>query len=503
MYDISTDVQFHHLENRVPKPGFVEDQGARRNVRKVFILSLLFCDVLMMYLGFQLAYFIRFGLDVPFFVLRVTPSFAYYQLIHIGFIFVLLILYYVNGLYSWNNLLGGYQEYSLVFNATSVGMLLIITTGFIIPELIFARGWLIAAWITIFLFVSLARFFLRRVAYVLRRHGYFLKKAVVVGANEEGKMLAQQLSHWHSSGFLIAGFVDQKLASGENVVGDLTCLGNADNLDQIIKEHSVEEIILASSAFSSRDNMLDIFKSYGLKNGTKVRFSSGLYEIITTGMTIKNACSVPLVEIDPVRLKGIDKTMKTLLEYSLVIPGVILALPFMLIIALAIKLDSPGGVIYRRRVLGVNGQQFDAYKFRTMHTNGDEILENHPQLKIELAENHKLKNDPRITRVGCFLRKYSLDELPQLINVLKGEMALVGPRMISPCELEMYEKWNMNLMTVRPGITGLWQVSGRSDTSYQDRVRKDMFYIRNWNIFLDLQIIIQTIPVMLKAKGAY
>jgi lipopolysaccharide/colanic/teichoic acid biosynthesis glycosyltransferase len=153
--------------------------------------------------------------------------------------------------------------------------------------------------------------------------------------------------------------------------------------------------------------------------------------------------------------------------------------------------------------MGMNGRQFDAFKFRTMHVNGDEILAKYPKLQQELARNHKLKDDPRITRIGAFLRKTSLDELPQLFNVLKREMSLVGPRIITAAEVEKYNKWDMNLMTVRPGITGLWQVSGRSDVSYEERVRLDMHYIRNWSIWLDLQLLVQTIPAVLRARGAY
>jgi lipopolysaccharide/colanic/teichoic acid biosynthesis glycosyltransferase len=153
--------------------------------------------------------------------------------------------------------------------------------------------------------------------------------------------------------------------------------------------------------------------------------------------------------------------------------------------------------------MGVNGRQFDAYKFRTMYVNGDEILEVHPDLKAELALNHKLKDDPRITRVGQILRKYSLDELPQLLNVLKRDMSLVGPRMISPAEMDKYNQWGINLLTVKPGITGLWQVSGRSDVSYEERVRLDMYYIRNWTIWLDAQLLLETFPAVWNGRGAY
>jgi len=153
--------------------------------------------------------------------------------------------------------------------------------------------------------------------------------------------------------------------------------------------------------------------------------------------------------------------------------------------------------------MGLNGSQFYALKFRTMQINGDEILKASPDLLDELATTHKIKDDPRITTVGQFLRKYSLDELPQLINILRGDMSLVGPRMISPPELRNYGQWAMNLLTVRPGLTGLWQVSGRSDVSYDERVRLDMFYIRNYSIWLDLHLILRTIPVVLSGKGAY
>lgn len=153
--------------------------------------------------------------------------------------------------------------------------------------------------------------------------------------------------------------------------------------------------------------------------------------------------------------------------------------------------------------MGLNGKQFHAYKFRTMVTNGDEVLAQHPELQDELVRNHKLKVDPRVTKIGAFLRKFSLDELPQLFNVLKREMSLVGPRMISPEEVSMYKQFDMNLLTVLPGMTGVWQVSGRSDVSYEERVRLDMYYIRNWSIWLDLQILFQTIPAVIQRRGAY
>jgi exopolysaccharide biosynthesis polyprenyl glycosylphosphotransferase len=289
----------------------------------------------------------------------------------------------------------------------------------------------------------------------------------------------------------------------ENDLGiDLQHLGHYRELDTFIGKFGITEVILANSAIS-RDVMLDIFQRFGMEKTINLRLSSGLYEIITTGLSIKEFAYVPLVGVNKVRLTGIDMATKLMLDYMIVIPLLILISPILLLISMLVRLDSTGPIIHRRRVMGINGRQFDAYKFRTMYIDGEERLQQDPELLDELARNHKLKDDPRVTKFGKYLRRFSLDELPQLFNVLKREMSLVGPRMISPAEMEQYSQWGINLLTVHPGITGLWQVSGRSDVSYEERVRLDMHYIRNWTIWLDLQLLWQTLPAVIRGRGAY
>jgi exopolysaccharide biosynthesis polyprenyl glycosylphosphotransferase len=468
-----------------------------------FLLTLIITDFVMLWSAFWLAYLIRFRLGVPVFELWVRPSVVYYQQLMIILIILFLGVFYIQGLYNKDQLLGGTKEYSALFNATTIGVVVVIAAGFLEPTFILARGWLLVAWVLAFLMGSIGRFTLRRIVYMLRKHGYFLSPAIIVGANDEGIMLAQQLLQWKTSGFHVLGFVDKKIKPGEKVHGHLKCLGNMEQLDSILEKYGIEELILASSAITSRDKMVEIFKKYSFSTNLNVRFSSGLYEIITTGVTVSQFAYVPLMGVNPARLSGVEQVGKYLIDYLITLPVVILGSPIFLLIAAAIKLDSPGPIIHRRRVVGINGRQFDAYKFRSMHVNGDEILEKHPDLHKELQENHKLKTDPRVTRIGRLLRKFSLDELPQFFNVFRGEMSLVGPRMITPEEIEKYNQWDTNLLTVRPGITGLWQVSGRSDISYEERVRLDMYYIRNWNMWLDIQLIIQTIPAVLKGRGAY
>ena len=196
--------------------------------------------------------------------------------------------------------------------------------------------------------------------------------------------------------------------------------------------------------------------------------------------------------------------MRTVVDCGVALVALSLLWPFFLLIGLCVRIDSAGPMFYRRRVMGRGGSTFDAIKFRTMYVDGDEILARHPDLQEELRTRHKLRSDPRVTRVGRWLRRLSLDETPQLLNVLRGEMRLVGPRMITPSEIHHYgERWR-DLLTIKPGLTGLWQVSGRSDLAQVDRVRLDLEYVDNHGFWSDLKILfVDTPPAVLRQRGAY
>jgi exopolysaccharide biosynthesis polyprenyl glycosylphosphotransferase len=468
-----------------------------------YVTALALSDVLMVSLALWLAHKLRYDLFHQYFVVSEVDPFQRYRLLIYSIPVLWLGLFGVNGLYSRKYLLGGTQEYAKVFRSSTEGFLVIVIIGFLEPTLLIARGWWLMAWGASFLFVVTARFALRRIVYHLRKQGYFLTPTVIVGANQEGRWLAEQLVRWETSGLHLVGFVDKKMPTNFPLFHNLSCLGSVDKLDEIIERHNIGEVILASSAFSTRDYLLDIFRRYGVSDNVKIRMSSGLYEILATGLTVNEFAYVPLVYVNKVRLTDADTISKLVLDYLLALLSLIVLSPFLVLIAICVKATSPGPVLHKRLVMGLNGKQFYALKFRTMVTNGDEILDQHPELKEDLARNYKLRSDPRVTKIGAFLRRYSLDELPQLFNVLWREMSLVGPRIIAPEEVPMYDQFAMNLLTVLPGITGLWQVSGRSDISYEERVRLDMYYVRNWSIWLDLQLLFQTIPAVLKARGAY
>lgn len=469
--------------------------------QRLYTVALFISDIVMTAAAFGIAYWIRFKLRLPVFQLDASPSVEFYSRVMLISIPFWIGIHFVAGMYDQEKLLGGTEEYSTAFRSVSIGILLVTVGGFL-AELVIARGWLLLAWALTFLLVCAGRFALRRTVYFLRRHGLFLAPALIIGANPEGSSLAQQLLAWESSGLQVHGFVDYEVPLGTRVTGDLRVLGSLDELDGILDRYQIEELVMATSSLT-REQMLKVFRRYGFADKVNLRMSSGLFEIITTGLNVKEFAYAPLVGVNKVRLTGVDRILKGTLDYAITIPGLILISPLLLLISILLKVGSQGPVFHRRKVMGVNGKQFDALKFRTMHVDGDEILRDFPELQDELSRNHKLRDDPRVTPIGRYLRRFSLDELPQLFNVLSRQMSLVGPRMISPAEMKQYNQWGLNLLTVAPGITGIWQVSGRSDISYDERVRLDMHYVRNWTIWMDLQILLQTIPAVIRGSGAY
>ncbi len=205
--------------------------------------------------------------------------------------------------------------------------------------------------------------------------------------------------------------------------------------------------------------------------------------------------------------RGTSYRIKRIIDFFVCLSALILSAPLFLFLLLCIKLDSPGSVFYRHRRLGKNMKPFDLLKFRTMYNDADKrlkiILATNPKLKAEFDKNFKLKNDPRITRTGKIIRQFSLDETPQILNVLNGDMSLVGPRPIVQAEIPYYEQYSLDLFRVLPGLTGLWQTSGRTETTYEDRVKLDTQYVRSWSLLNDLKLLIKTVPAVISQRGAY
>ncbi|MBC7228294.1 MAG: sugar transferase [Thermoflexales bacterium] len=462
-------------------------------------MPLPFLDAVCIVLSLWSAYTLRFQV-LPYYS-PVSPV-LYLQLTLLA-VPTWLVIFALYGLYHPENLFGGLQEYAGVVNACTVGLVGIILYGFLDrqgPEEI-SRGWLALVWGFSVLTIGATRFLYRRLIYRLRRRGLFTRRVLIVGTNDEGRGVADQLRAAPQAGMEVVGFLDPR-ESSDIPAEDLPVWKGLSTLGELVRQLGIEEVIVVPTALR-REELLELYRDWGKEARPRIRLSSGLYELFTTGVQVREVGFVPLVSLNRTRITGMDALMKGVLDYVGAALLLVLLSPLFLVIAVAVRLDSPGPVIHRRRVVGLNGRVFDAYKFRTMIVDADAYLESHPELKREWEETGKIRNDPRVTRVGKWLRRTSLDELPQLVNILKGQMSLVGPRMITPAELARFGRWQHNLLTVKPGLTGLWQVSGRADLSYEDRVRLDMYYIRNYTIWLDLRLLLHTIRVVLQGKGAY
>lgn len=463
------------------------------------IATLIGFDLLVWTASLGAAYWIRFASNLPIFE-AVGERVGFYLLLMALMIVLWLGTFAAAGLYDRRRLFGGVEEYSRVFHACNMTGMLVIAASFIDPDFVVARAWLLMTWgLTIGGCIT-TRFSLRRWVYRQRQRGRFQDRTIIVGANPEGLAVAEQLLASRTTSAHLIGFIDDYEPRGTEPVKDVPVLAGSGGFEQIVRSQRIEQVIIANSALT-RERLLGIYGALDTLGSVEVRLASGLFELLTTGVRVREEGCVPLVTLNKTRIVGTDLLLKTAFDRIVALLALIVLFVPLAILALVIRLDSPGSPIYRRRVVGQHNRPFDAFKLRTMYSDGDARLT--AQQREELRAHGKLVDDPRITPIGRWLRKFSLDELPQLANVLLGQMSLIGPRMLTAPELENFGRWQYNLRTVKPGLTGLWQISGRSDLSYEDRVRLDMHYIRNYSIWLDLQILIQTPLRVARGEGAY
>jgi exopolysaccharide biosynthesis polyprenyl glycosylphosphotransferase len=239
------------------------------------------------------------------------------------------------------------------------------------------------------------------------------------------------------------------------------------------------------------------------KYDISIRIIPEMYDIAASAIQFKSSDLYPYVEVVKTPLRGVNLFLKRLVDLLLSGIGLILLIPVFVVVSILIKLDSKGPIFFKQRRIGKNGIQFTMYKFRSMVANAEELKERLKDQNEMDGPVFKIKEDPRITKLGKFIRKYSIDELPQLFNVFRGDMSLIGPRPPLVEEVEQYNDYQWRRLDVRPGLSGLWQISGRNHVSFEEWVSLDIYYIENWSMKLDTKILLQTIPVVLFGKGAY
>jgi len=290
------------------------------------------------------------------------------------------------------------------------------------------------------------------------------------------------------------------LAPEQNGI-DLPLLGDLKALPRVLATHRIDEVIFADSEFSERELLETVEQAH--RRGVKVRIAPKTTELLVQRADYVPGQSVPLFEVRSPVFAGGEWVLKRTFDLTVSVIVLVAGLPLWLLTAAAVTLTSPGPVLYRDRRIGLGEREFDMLKFRTMYADAAEhqaYLERENEASGPLF---KMRRDPRVTPVGGLLRRFSLDEVPQLFNVLRGEMSLVGPRPLPLRDYAQLEDWHRKRYNVLPGVTGLWQISGRSNLSFDDLVRLDFYYLENWSLWMDISILVKTIPAVLKGRGAY
>lgn len=426
--------------------------------------------------------------------------------IEVGIALVLLwvIFLALAGLYDLDRISLGIAESGGIARALSLGVVALILATYLLKLPGLSRGWTLLAWAFAILTVLASRAAVSLVRSIAHRRGLWLRPALVVGSNSESADIIRVLRANPQSGLVPIGCLTSSQAERltlDYCSDDVPVLGTAREISRVVESGVVSTVIIASSAFD-HDVLARMIAE--LRNvDVDVHISSGLFEVLTSRVIVSEIAGVPLITVKGISLSRSNLIVKRVFDLIVCSIVLLVGLPVWIAVALAIRLSSPGPIFYAQERVGRDGTRFGMLKFRSMFVDAESRLAELHADNEASGPLFKIKDDPRVTRAGKWLRKYSVDEFPQLINVMRGEMSLVGPRPPLPQEVEKYSTNDWRRLAVVPGMTGLWQVSGRSSLTFEEMVRLDLFYIENWSVALDLTLLFRTIPAVLFARGAY
>jgi undecaprenyl-phosphate galactose phosphotransferase len=397
-----------------------------------------------------------------------------------------------------------WEEVKRLLKGTSIASALIMAAVFLaMRQVYFSRLVIVSAWFVSILLLPLFRYIIK---ILIIKLDLWKKKVIILGTAESSSSLIQSVQENKTLGYQIVGCLSDDPSHVGNLISGVKVLGHYDDIEEWKKKTGFDDILVTLPDVP-RDKLIPLLKRWeGLSDS--IRYIPRTGDLISTGVEIENIGRILSLAIRKNLHKPWNVFIKTILEYFMTLILFLLFLPICLIIAIAIRIDSSGSVFFLQDRYGKKAKKIRVIKFRSMHKNADSRLEKYLQSNSEANKEwekyKKLKSsDPRVTRVGKFLRKYSLDELPQLLNILKGDMSLVGPRPYIMEELKDIESLKSVILQVKPGITGLWQISGRSALPFMERTKIDEYYIRNWSVWLDIIILLKTIRVTTSGSGAF
>lgn len=406
-----------------------------------------------------------------------------------------------SGGYSRSIFDAGTDEYKRVFNATLLTAGLV-GVGCFLAKFSLSRGFFLLAFALGLPALVLGRVLFRRAIHAARKRGTLLHTVLIAGSSAHVDEIASVLRRERWLGYQVVGALTPMHDDREETAGGVPVLGNCDDVTSIALECRADIVFFASGALKSANQMRHV--AWDLEQeDVQVVVAPSVTDVSGERVRVRPVGGLPLIHIDPPRSLDASRWAKRLFDLVVGLALVIAFIPAFVIAAVRIKAHDRGPILFRQTRTGRNGEEFQCLKLRTMVTDAEERL---AELYAEAGHDEglfKLKDDPRITKPGKWLRRLSLDEIPQLVNVLRGEMSLVGPRPPLPLEVDRYESDTHRRLHVRPGMTGLWQVSGRSDLSWTEAVRLDLYYVDNWSMLQDISILMKTVGAVVRSHGAY
>lgn len=458
-----------------------------------FTLSLVPIDILMILFGFVAAYFIRTSTPVVF-----VWNFSQYLTFSFIFSCIWAVIYGIVGLYTMEGPKNWLKETTNIIIGSSAGLMMVVGWLFITRTQFFSRLVILYSWLLSIVLVVVGRWLIRFVQRQLHKSGIGVHRLMIIGGNDNSDKIISEIQRHPTVGYVVKSIIGKEKIK---------------YLNRFYRSNSIDEIILTDPDIAEKD----VLKIINFANEHRMRFRMvpNLFKLHAINLRVDTIAGIPIIELRRTPLDGWGLIYKRALDITGATVGIIISSPLMLLTALLIKITSPGPVIFRNIRVGYLGE-FEAYKFRSMFVEFctgkkyggakaekilDELVEQRNLKKGSAV--YKINNDPRVTPLGGFIRKTSIDELPQLFNVLAGNMSLVGPRPHQPREVKFYTKEQRTTLMVKPGITGLAQISGRSDLTFDEEARLDIYYIENWTIWTDLEIIFKTFSSIFTGRGVY
>ena len=473
-----------------------------RTLRRLINGTTIAVDIALIAWAFLLAYLLRYQLQ---WLREVDP--AYYT----TFVSYLpmaglqggltLLSFALSGVYRFRRGATLIDEIYGVINGAFTGFVVTVFFIFFWRPLVYSRLFFLYATLLIILFLIAARLVRRGALRALRTRGIGVDRVLIVGSGEFGLTVMRNLMAQPELGYEVVGFVDDDPERGSTNIGRFQALGNTANLPALLRSQQVSQVII-TLPWQQRRQILAITGQCG-RAGVRPRIVPDMFQMSLSMVKMQSVAGIPMLTPSDSQLSPWAQLFKRGVDVLGSALGLLILSPLLAIIALAIRLDSPGPVIFSQPRVGRQGKLFKVYKFRTMVKDADQIKDQLRHLNEAQGPMFKIRADPRITRVGHFLRRTSLDELPQFWNSLLGDMSLVGPRPALPEEVADYADWHRQRLATAPGITGLWQISGRSDLTFEEMVLLDIYYIENWSPLLDLSILLRTVPQFIAGSGAY